>query len=115
MSLVCAGLDWLPGHLWMVGRCRREVHTANKRTESSVLGTLDLRLQTPYGMLNADCLGLYGQVTKCIRWMPWQSEAMKDVVACDKSRLGGKQPVTRLFLNGETHTGLMPVYHTLNT
>ena len=23
--------------------------------------------------------------------MPWQPEAMKDVVACDKLRLGGKQ------------------------
>src|SRR5690606_41589579 len=27
---------------------------------------------------------LYGQVTKRTRRMPWQSEAMKDVVACDK-------------------------------
>jgi len=39
-----------------------------------------------------DCFGLYGQVTKRARWMPWQPEAMKDVVACDKLRLGGKQP-----------------------
>jgi len=31
-------------------------------------------------------LGLYGQVTKRIRWMPWRSEAMKDVAACDKCR-----------------------------
>jgi hypothetical protein len=30
-------------------------------------------------MVLIDCLGLYSQVTKCIRWMPWQSEAMKDV------------------------------------
>ena len=30
--------------------------------------------------------GLYGQVTKRARWMPWQSEAMKDVVICDKLR-----------------------------
>ena len=40
----------------------------------------------------SDCFGLYGQVTKRARWMPWQPEAMKDVVACDKLRLGGKQP-----------------------
>ncbi len=33
-----------------------------------------------------DCLGLYGQVTKCTRWMPRQSEAMKDVEVCDKRR-----------------------------
>ena len=31
-----------------------------------------------------DRFGLYGQVTKRTRWMPWQSEAMKDVVICDK-------------------------------
>lgn len=29
-------------------------------------------------------LGLYSQATKRIRWMPWQSEAMKDVLTCDK-------------------------------
>ena len=29
-------------------------------------------------------LGLYGQATKRIRWMPWRSEAMKDVAACEK-------------------------------
>ena len=34
---------------------------------------------------------LYGQVTKCTRWMPWQLEAMKDVGACDKARGVGKQ------------------------
>ncbi len=26
------------------------------------------------------------QALKCIWWMPWQSEAMKDVVRCDKFR-----------------------------
>ena len=30
--------------------------------------------------------GLYGQVNKRIRWMPWQLKAMKDVAACDKPR-----------------------------
>ena len=44
-----------------------------------------------------DCFGLYGQVTKRARWMPWQPEAMKDVVACDKSRGGGKQPLIQMF------------------
>ena len=33
-----------------------------------------------------DILGLYSQVTKRTRWMPWQSEAKKDVVICDKLR-----------------------------
>ena len=32
----------------------------------------------------SDHLGLYGQVTKRIWWMPWQLEAMKDVVVCEK-------------------------------
>ena len=50
-----------------------------------------------------DGLGLYGQVTKRARWMPWHLEAMKDVVACDKFRGGGKQPLIRKSLNGETH------------
>ena len=57
--------------------------------------------------LQVDCwktlyLGLYGQVTKRIRWMPWQSEAMKDVVACDKLRGGSKRPLIRRFPNGAT-------------
>ena len=47
--------------------------------------------------------GLYGQVTKRARWMPRQSEAMKDVVACDKARGSGKQLLIRAFPNGETH------------
>jgi len=42
-------------------------------------------------------------VTKRARWMPWQSEAMKDVVTCDKVRGAGKQALIRTFPNGETH------------
>ena len=40
-------------------------------------------------MKSRDYLGLYGQVMKRTWWMPWQSEAMKDVTACDKLRGGG--------------------------
>ena len=58
-------------------------------------------------------LGLYSQATKRIRWMPWQSEAMKDVEACDKARGAGKQAVIRAFLNGETHR-LSGRYRTVN-
>ena len=36
--------------------------------------------------------------------MPWQSEAMKDVVACDKLRGVGKQTLIRRSLNGGTHS-----------
>jgi len=42
-------------------------------------------------------------VTKRIRWMPWQLEAMKDVGACDKLRGVGNQTLIRRSLNGETH------------
>ena len=48
-------------------------------------------------------LGLYDQVIKCIRWMPWRYEAMKDVVTCDKPRGACKLALIRGFLNGETH------------
>ena len=48
-------------------------------------------------------LGLYSQVTKRIRWMPWQSEAMKDVETCEKLRGVGKQTLIRRYPNGETH------------
>jgi len=48
-------------------------------------------------------LGLYGQVKKRIRWMPWRQEAMKDVAACDKLRGAGKQALIRGCPNGETH------------
>lgn len=34
--------------------------------------------------------------------MPRHQEAKKDVAACDKPRLGGKQPVIRGFPNGGT-------------
>ena len=46
------------------------------------------------------------QVTKRARWMPWQLEAMKDVVACDKLWGVGKQTLIQRSLNGETHTFL---------
>ena len=29
---------------------------------------------------------LWGQVTKCMWWMPWRLQAMKDVAACEKLR-----------------------------
>jgi len=35
--------------------------------------------------------------------MPWQSEAMKDVVICEKPRGADKQAVIRGCPNGETH------------
>ena len=55
-----------------------------KRTESSVnIGDIVIIAKL------IDPLGLYGQVIKRTWWMPWQSEAKKDVTACDKLRGGG--------------------------
>jgi hypothetical protein len=34
--------------------------------------------------------------------MPWQSEAMKDVLVCDKLRGAGKKALIRRCPNGET-------------
>jgi hypothetical protein len=36
--------------------------------------------------------------------MPWQPEAKKDVVDCDKSRGAVKQALIREFPNGGTHS-----------
>ncbi|GAB7529664.1 hypothetical protein PS3A_20730 [Pseudomonas sp. 3A(2025)] len=46
--------------------------------------------------------------------MPWQSEAMKDVVACEKLRGVGKQTVIRRYLNGGTQPS-QDGYLVLNT
>ncbi len=54
--------------------------------------------------LELDCLRLYGQVIKRIRWMPRRQEAMKDVVACEKLRGVGKLTLIRRCPNGETHS-----------
>ena len=35
--------------------------------------------------------------------MPWQQEAMKDVVACENARGAGKLALIRACPNGETH------------
>ena len=37
--------------------------------------------------------------------MPWYKRPMKDVVACDKPRVGGKQPLIRGCPNGVTQRG----------
>ena len=50
-----------------------------------------------------DHLGLYGQVNKRTRWMPWRQKAMKDVVVCDKPRGVDKLTLILGFPNGETH------------
>ena len=48
-------------------------------------------------------------VFKGVRWMPWYTEPMKDVVACDIPRGVGERAVIRGFPNGGTWLGLCPV------
>ena len=43
------------------------------------------------------------KVSKGAWRMPWLSEAMKDVISCDKLRLAANKRSTRRFPNGETH------------
>ncbi len=47
---------------------------------------------------------LYGQAIKRTWWMPWQLEAMKDVVGYEKPRGAVKQALIRGCPNGETHS-----------
>src|SRR6266496_5622727 len=35
-------------------------------------------------------------------WMPWRSQAKKDVAACEKLRGAGKRAMIRRYPNGET-------------
>src|SRR5438128_11636612 len=39
-------------------------------------------------------------------WMPWRSQAMKDVAACEKLRGAGKRALIRRCPNGETHPSI---------
>jgi hypothetical protein len=43
------------------------------------------------------------KVNKSVWWMPWLSEAMKDVISCDKLRVGANNRLIRRFPNGATH------------
>ncbi len=52
--------------------------------------------------LAVDYLGLYSQVTKSMRWMPWRQKAMKDVVVCDKPGGVDNKRYIPGFPNGET-------------
>ncbi len=63
--------------------------TLKNRTVSAMINNVEV-LKPRRLVFVPDPLGLYGQVTKRRRWMPWRSEAMKDVLACDKLRGVGK-------------------------
>jgi hypothetical protein len=52
---------------------------------------VSMRHRRKRGQWSGGDFGLYGQANKRIRWMPWQSEAMKDVAACEKCRGAGNK------------------------
>ena len=53
-------------------------------------------------MNKGGCAKSWDQVNKCMWWMPWRSQAMKDVAACEKLRGAGKRALIRRYPNGET-------------
>ena len=46
---------------------------------------------------------MWENFNKSVWWMPRHKKTMKDVAACGKPRLGGKQPLNRGFPNGVTY------------
>jgi len=68
----------------------------NQRGELELMGLgteSDLSTEGQQGWFDGWILGSgedgIGQATKGSRWIPWHTEAMKDVVTCDKSRGAG--------------------------
>ncbi len=57
---------------------------------------------------------VWENLVKGIWWMPRLKKTMKDVAACDKPRLGGKQPLTRGCPNEVTQSDGRSDYHALN-
>ena len=62
-----------------------------------------------FGISEVTVIDKCGQATKGVWWMPWQREATKDVVACDKLREAGKQASIRRFLNAETRSRVIEI------
>ena len=50
-------------------------------------------------------LGFFGQATKGTCWMPWHGKAMKDVVSCDKPRVGANNLRSGDFRMGQPSAG----------
>ena len=56
-------------------------------------------------MILSEWQKIFGQVTKGAWGMPWHGEAMKDVVSCDKLRLGANNCRPGDFRMGKPDTG----------
>ena len=62
-----------------------------KRKNEPVMGSLHAREAPSVSTLGVAEVGVVGQVTKGVRWMPRRQEAKKDVVGCEKPRGAAKQ------------------------
>ena len=85
-------------------RPARLFHNLGSRSKAPWAAGESLRCEKTraWAWLRPEGLGLYGQATKGMRWMPRRQEAMKDVAACDKPRGAGKQALIRGSPNGAT-------------
>ena len=45
-----------------------------------------------FGIFFLSGRGIEAKASEGVRWMPWLSEAMKDVTSCDKPGLGANDP-----------------------
>jgi hypothetical protein len=81
-----------------IGRSRRAEAAGPSRRRLARAG-----MERSAARIRPQGLGLAGQATKRMRWMPWRPQATKDVAACEKLRGAGNQALSRRSLNGETH------------
>ena len=83
---------------------RVEMYLAHPReTKGAWMGGADTPVRGGLAGAEPDRIhDLWGQATKCMWWMPWRLQAMKDVAACEKLRGAGKRALIRRYPNGET-------------
>ena len=82
----------------MEGDCIQSPATARSEAERTLLLLC-------FVFFRGGCSGnarLWDQAMKCVWWMPWRSQAMKDVQACEKLRGVGNETLIRRCPNGET-------------
>ena len=101
--LVAGGLTIFGGVLGFKVIMRLQVYLTIS-TLILTLGYIALTVDSiDWSAVNSIPSGNWSGFIKCMWWMPWRSQAMKDVVACDKRRGAGKRALIRRFPNGETH------------
>ena len=77
---------------------------------SFLTGATSMRAALKFAVKNQVSLAgltkpFFGQASKGIRWMPWRTKAMKDVVSCDKPRGAASRLRSGDFRMGQPRTG----------